>query len=451
MQAILVLLMWQNAHHVSSSQWFQEINIPWIPSIGTSFHFAIDGISLTLLTLTVFLGILAVGCSWEDIIERVGFFHCNLLWVVATISAVFMAIDLFLFYVAWELMLIPTYFLISLWGYERRQYAALKFFLFTQFGGLFLLISILALYTIHGQQTGLYTFDYQALLSTFLTPKAAAWVMAGFIIAFFVKLPVIPFHTWLPDAHTQAPTAGSLDLAGLLIKTGAYGLIRFVLPLFPEASHSFAPIAWGLGIIGIVYGAAMAFVQTDLKRLIAYTSISHMGFVLIGIFSFSPLALQGAMMIMIAHGISTGALFIMTGDVHRRVHTRDLTQMGGLWDQLPILGSITLFFAVASLGLPGLGNFVGEFLVLLGIYHTSIPTAVLASSGFIVSVLYALWIMQQIFYGHPFNREPQTTLSPREMSIYGCSMLAIVWLGLYPAPIFDVLAPAINRLVSVHG
>ena len=445
---VLVLAIWADGGN-ASGMWIQEIRFPWIPPLGAELHLAADGISITLLALTIFLGIMAIACSWNDITEKVGFFHCNLLLALAGICGVFVAIDLFLFYFAWELMLIPTYFLIALWGHEHRQYAATKFFIFTQLGGLFLLASIISLYCIHGQQTSHYTFDYQQLLGTSLSPAASMWLMIGFIIAFFVKLPVIPFHTWLPDAHTEAPTAGSVILAGLLLKTGAYGLIRFVLPFFPASASLFAPIAWGLGIAGIIYGAGMAFAQNDVKRLIAYSSISHMGFVLLGIFSGTTLGLQGAMIAILAHGITTGSLFIMAGDLQSRIHTRDMIRMGGLWSDAPALGAIALFFAVASVGLPGLGNFVGEFLVLLGIYHASIPSAVLASFGFVLSVVYAVWMMQKVFFGEKSNNEKIRDLSRRELGIYSCMMTAILLLGLFPSPFFRILDPAISKIVEV--
>jgi NADH-quinone oxidoreductase subunit M len=288
-----------------------------------------DGLSLLLVLLTVLLGLMAVVASWSEIRERVGFFHFNLLWVLAGIVGVFLALDLFLFYVFWEMMLVPMYFLIGIWGHESRIYAAIKFFIFTQASSLLMLLAIVTLFFLHHQQFGVYTFDYIALLGTPLGPGMAMWLMLGFFVAFAVKLPVVPFHTWLPDAHTEAPTAGSVILAGLLLKTGAYGLLRFVVPLFPEAARAFAPAAMVLGVIGILYGAVLAFAQTDLKRLVAYTSISHLGFVVLGIFAWNEWALQGAVMQMICHGLSTGALFILVGALQERLQTRDMGRMGG--------------------------------------------------------------------------------------------------------------------------
>ncbi|MGH2623201.1 MAG: complex I subunit 4 family protein, partial [Sphingobacterium sp.] len=304
--------------------WMMEYRHNWIPAFGISFHLAVDGLSLLLLVLTFFLGILAVLCSWKEVKERIGFYHFNLLWILAGISGVFMAMDLFLFYFFWEVMLIPMYFLIGIWGSENREYAAYKFFIFTQASGLLMLLAILGIYFIHGSNTGNYTFNYFELLGSDIAPNVAVWLMLGFMIAFVVKLPIVPFHSWLPDAHSEAPTAGSLILAGLLLKTGAYGILRFVLPLFPVAAQLVAPWAMLLGVIGIIYGAILAYSQTDLKRLIAYTSVSHMGFIMLGIFAFNQLALQGVVMQLVTHAISTGALFIMAGMLKERLHTRDL-------------------------------------------------------------------------------------------------------------------------------
>jgi NADH-quinone oxidoreductase subunit M len=274
----------------------------------------------------------------------------------------------------------------------------------------------------------------------------ALWLMLGFFVAFAVKLPVVPLHTWLPDAHTEAPTAGSVDLAGLVLKVGAYGLLRFAIPLFPEAALNFAPVAMALGVIGILYGAIVAFGQTDLKRLVAYTSISHMGFVLVGIFAWNQLALQGALMVMLAHGISTGALFILVGDLQDRMHTRDLNRMGGLWSTVPRMGGFGLLFAVASLGLPGLGNFVGEFLVLLGVYQVNLPIAILATLGFIVSTIYALWMIQRTFFGPNTADWQLPDSTARETAIMAALIAVIVWLGLYPQPVLNTARPALETL-----
>jgi NADH-quinone oxidoreductase subunit M len=368
------------------------------------------------------------------------------MWVLAGIMSVFLAVDLFLFYFAWELMLVPMFFLIVIWGHERRIYAGVKFFLFTQLSGLMMLIAILTLYFVHHQATGVYTFEYSALLGTPLGPTTELWIMLGFFVAFAVKLPVVPLHTWLPDAHTEAPTAGSVILAGLLLKTGAYGLLRFVIPLFPRAAHEFTPVALVLAVIGIVYGAVMAFSQTDLKRLVAYTSVSHLGFVLLGIFSWNPLALQGAIITMICHGLSTGGLFILVGGLQERIHTRDLERMGGLWTVAPRLSGAALFFSMASLGLPGMGDFVGEFLVLLGSYKISVAITVVASLGILASTFYAVRMVQRAFQGPNTQAWRFPDLTPREGLMIGTLIVGLLWLGLYPQPVFNKCESALDNL-----
>ena len=384
----LALTLWQpgTTEMLPNGAWLAEISEPWISRFGISLHLGMDGLSLLMVLLTLLIGVLSVGCSWREIDKRVGFFHFNLMWVLAGVVGVFLALDLFLLYFFWEVMLVPMYFLIGIWGHERRIYAAIKFFIFTQLSGLLMLVAIIGLVWIHHDATGTLTFDYlgipdqegtgrvaeSALLGTKTSATAGMLLMLGFFIAFAVKLPAVPFHTWLPDAHSQAPTAGSVILAALMLKTGAYGLIRFVIPLFPEAAATFAPYAMTLGVVGILYGAILAFAQTDLKRLIAYTSISHLGFVLLGVFAWNRLALQGVVMQMICHGLSAAALFIIAGAIYERTHTRDLDRLGGLWQTVPKMGAMGLLFAMASLGLPGLGNFVAEILVLVGSYKVSI-------------------------------------------------------------------------------
>ncbi len=447
---LIALFLW--AQHLSETmisyggRWLVEINRPWIPHFGINFHLGLDGLSLLLILLTAFLGLLSVLCSWTEIREQVGFFHFNLLWVLAGIMGVFLALDLFLFYFFWEMMLVPMYFLIALWGHENRVYAAIKFFLFTQASGLLMLVAIVALYFMHGRSTGIYTFDYRQLLGTPMARSTAMWLMLGFFIAFAVKLPVVPVHTWLPDAHTEAPTAGSVVLAGLLLKTGAYGLLRFVLPLFPRAAFDFAQIGMALGVIGILYGALLAFAQTDLKRLVAYTSVSHMGFVLLGIFVWNRFALQGVVIQIICHGISTGALFILVGALQERIHTRDMGRMGGLWSTAPRMGGVALLFALASLGLPGLGNFVGEFLVLLGAYQRSVPMAIVAALGLVTATVYSLWLIQTAFHGPNKEGWDLPDLTGREISMMTALIAAIVGLGFYPQPVLNTARQPLNSL-----
>jgi NADH-quinone oxidoreductase subunit M len=428
--------------------WLAEYRHAWIPQLGISFYLALDGFSLLMVALSAFIGVLAVLVSWREIRDGAGFYYGCLLWVMAGIIGVFMALDLFLFYFFWEVMLVPMYFLIGVWGHERRIYAAIKFFLFTLAGGLLMLVSILALYFVHGKATGDYTFDYNALLGTSMDRSTAMWIMLGFFLAFAVKLPAVPIHNWLPDAHTEAPTAGSLVLAALLLKTGAYGLIRFVVPLFPEAAAALAPWALWLGVLGILYGAVLAFGQTDLKRLVAYTSVSHMGFVLIGVFSWNTLSLQGTVMQMICHGISTGALFIIVGMLYERIHTRDLSRMGGLWAAAPRMGGAAMVFVLASLGLPGLGNFVGEFLILFGAFRISLPVVAAALLGIVAATAYSLRIMQRTFHGTGRTAWRIRDLNGRETLEMAVLIIAIVWLGLWPFTVLETARPALERLME---
>ena len=443
--ALLVTSLFAGADASPEDPWLEQLTWSWIPRFGISFHLGLDGLSLLLLALTVFLGFMAVLCSWTEIKERPGFFHFNLLWTLAGVLGVFMALDLFLFFFFWEVMLIPMYFLISIWGHENRAYAAMKFFIFTQVSGLLMLIAILALVFLHPQSGGTLTFDYFDLLDSRLEPEAARWIMLGFFIAFTVKLPSVPFHTWLPDAHTQAPTGGSVLLAGVLLKTGAYGLLRFVVPLFPQAAQEFSPIAMILGVISIIYTAKVAFAQSDLKRLIAYTSVSHMGFVLVGVFAWNTWALQGAVMTMLAHGISAAALFMIAGALQERLHTREMGNMGGFWSRVPRIGAITLFFSIAALGMPGLGNFIGEFLVLLGSFRVSVLMTALAAFGIIAAPIYALIVIQKVFHGAPHGNGLRD-FGPRETASMLAMMAATVWMGLYPQSMLAISDEALSLL-----
>lgn len=456
---VLTIVLWQTGTYnyelgAATPSWAAEFKLPWIQTLGINIHLAVDGLSLLMVGLTALLGVLAVGCSWGEIQKNVGFFHLNLLWSLGGVIGVFLAIDLFLFFFFWEMMLVPIYFLIALWGHKgaegkSRVYAANKFFIYTQVAGLVMLIGILGLVTVGYTMTGEIRFDYNYLLGVANTldaqvPALAYAFMICLFIGFAVKLPVFPLHGWLPDAHAQAPTAGSVDLAGILIKTAAYGLLRFVIPFFPAASAQFADIAIILGLIGIFYGAWCAFQQTDMKRLLAYTSISHMGFVLLAIYAGNILTFQGLMIMMLAHGISSAALFIMCGQVYERVHTRDMRLMGGMRGQFPYLAFFLMFFVAALVGIPGLGNFIGEFLILMGAYAQFPAFTILAAISLVFAGLYGLILIHKALFGVPNEAQkqhythPLKDLNVREIALLLICAFGLLWLGLYPQSFLDV-------------
>jgi NADH-quinone oxidoreductase subunit M len=438
-------------------QWLLLEKWAWIPRFGIALQLGVDGLSLLLLLLTVFLGLMALGAAWNEIQERAGFFYFNLLWTLAGVVGVFTALDLFLFFFFWEVMLIPMYLIIAIWGHENRAYAAMKFFLFTQVSGLLLLVAILCLAWVHSRQYGQFSFDYFELQRVVMEGRFQMLVMLGFFIGFATKLPAFPLHSWLPDAHSQAPTAGSVLLAGVLLKTGAYGLIRFTVPLFPDASAIFAPTAMVIAVIGILYCAKLAFAQTDIKRLIAYTSVSHMGFVLLGIYAWNIYGLQGAVMTMLAHGLSSAALFMLAGGLQHRFHTRSMNEMNGLWAQLPRLSAMALFFTVAAVGMPGLGNFVGEFLSLLGAFQSNQIITIFAALGLVLAAVYSLWVIQRVFHGVSrlpvMHDDAGAVCQPRDLSrteliCYGLMAVGLVWMGMYPQTFLNMSAPSLQALLS---
>ena len=408
-------------------QWQSEFILPWIPRFGITIHLAIDGLSLLMVVLTGLLGVLAVLCSWREIE----------MWILGGVIGVFLAIDMFLFFFFWEMMLVPMYFLIALWGHKAsdgktRITAATKFFIYTQASGLVMLIAILALVFVHHNATGIWTFNYEDLLKTPMS-HGVEYLL----------------HGWLPDAHSQAPTAGSVDLAGILLKTAAYGLLRFALPLFPNASAEFAPIAMWLGVIGIFYGAWMAFTQYDIKRLIAYTSVSHMGFVLIAIYTGSQLAYQGAVIQMIAHGLSAAGLFILCGQLYERLHTRDMRMMGGLWSKIKWLPALSMFFAVATLGMPGTGNFVGEFMILFGSFKVVPVITVISTFGLVFASVYSLAMLHRAYFGKAKSEiaaQELPGMSLRELFIILLLVVLLVLLGFFPQPILDTSHSAMGNI-----
>jgi NADH-quinone oxidoreductase subunit M len=424
----------------------QNFDAPWIPVFGMDIRLGLDGLSALLILLTIALTIFAVIVSWPEISYKTGFFHAHLMFSTVGTIGVFLALDMFLFFYFWELMLVPMYFVIAIWGHENRRRAAIKFFLFTQGSGLLILLSVLAFAFWHQRQTGTLTFNYFALMQTPPPGQLGFLIMLGLFIAFVVKLAAFPVHVWLPVTHTEAPTAGSVILASILLKTGAYGLLRFAVPLIPAAAHAIAPLALWLGVISILYGAVLAYGQTDLKKLIAYTSISHMGFVLIGVFVFNIIAWQGVVMLLVAHGVSTGALFIIVGALQHRLHSRDFARMGGLWTDLPRLSAFGTFFILAAMGLPGLGNFVGEFLVLRGAWAVSPLIALLAAIGLIPAALYSLLAVQRAFHGPAGSGSKIPDFGRRESAMMLVLAAAIIWLGVAPQPVLDIAAPALAGL-----
>jgi len=420
----------------------------WVERFGIRYTLGMDGISLVMVLLSSFITVIAVLVSWKGIQERVPLFFALLLAMESGILGVFLSLDLFLFYLFWEAMLIPMFFLIGIWGHGRRVYSAVKFFLYTFVGSLLMLVAIISLYLLHGTQAGSYTFSLAQLIHTTVPYGTSLLLFAAFLLAFAIKFPLFPLHTWLPDAHTDAPTAGSVILASLLLKTGAYSLIRFGYPLFPEAARAFTPLLYASAVFGIGYGAWVAFAQTDMKRLVAYSSVSHMGFVALGIAAWSPIALSGALMQMVNHGITTGALFAMVGMLDERTHSREIATYGGIWGKVPILGFFFLFFNMASAGLPGLNNFVGEFLVLVGTFRVSPSAACGAFLGIVLTLVYTVRLVQEILFGKENKPLELSDLSLREGAILATLALIDVYLGIHPGPVLDLFKVPIALLIK---
>jgi NADH-quinone oxidoreductase subunit M len=435
------------ANFDASDAGFQQgLSAEWIPEWGVGYITGIDGISLWMVMLTTFLMPLGVLASWS-ISSRVKPYFIFLLALETGMLGVFAALDMFLFYLFWEATLVPMYFLIGMWGYGGRLYAAMKFFLFTLVGSLLMLVAILFLYF---TATGVPTFSYEALLGTTLQLDTQRLLFLAFFASFAVKVPLVPLHTWLPDAHTEAPTAGSVMLAGVLLKMGAYGLIRFGIPLFPDAARELVPLVIGLSLAGILYGATVAAMQRDLKRLIAYSSVAHLGFVTLGVFVGSIQGMSGGVLQMVSHGLSTGALFMLVGALYERRHTRLIADFGGLAKSIPIFSGVFLFVALSSLGLPGLNGFVGEFLVLLGTFFTYRWWVVPAAFGVVLAAVYLLWAYQRVFHGpvtRPENRDlPDINL--REIVMLAPVLALILFIGVYPKPFLERIEPAAQRVVD---
>jgi NADH-quinone oxidoreductase subunit M len=452
---VLVLLFFLPGARRAGGPWFRVEDYAWIPSVGIRYTLAADGLSLMLLLLTTFLGVLCVLVSWKHIEEKVTSYHFFLLVTLTGILGVFVATDLFLFYLFWEVQIIPMFFLVGIWGHEQRTRTTMKFILFTMAGSLFMLIAVIGLYVVHGRQTGTYTFDLVQLMKTSLSGGVQGWLYAAFMFAFGIKIPVVPVHTWLPDAHTQAPTAGSVILAGLLLKTGAYAVFRFAFPLFPLAFRASIPVLIVLGLAGLFYASWIALSQVDMKRLIAYSSIGHMGLVVLGFAVLSSISLSGSLLQMINHGVSTSALFILVGMLGERIDSRQFKDFGGLWKTMPVFSAFFLFFSMAALGLPGLNNFVGEILILIGTYRVKPIAAVFGFAGLLFGVIYVLRMVQDALFGElRGERSALRDLDSREIVILAALALSVLFLGLFPKPVLGLFEEPINGLIKVvmpHG
>jgi NADH-quinone oxidoreductase subunit M len=421
--------------------------VPWIKSIGVQYFLGIDGISLPMVILTTLLAFLAVIASWNINLRPKEYFVLMLLLETGMLG-VFLALDFVLFYVFWEVVLVPMYFLIGIWGGPRREYAAIKFFIYTLLGSVVMLIGILALYF----ASGLNTFSMLALIQGEYSRTVQDLVFLAFFIGFAVKVPLFPFHTWLPDAHVEAPTAVSVLLAGVLLKMGSYGFLRISLPILPQAFHRMAFAIAILAVINIVYGAFVAMTQRDLKKLVAYSSVSHMGYVMLGVAAATTTAVNGAVLQMFNHGTITGMLFLLVGLIYERTHTREIGELGGLMGKVPILAGILSFAAFASLGLPGLSGFVGEFLVLLGSFSKYTGATILAAAGIVITAGYLLWMVQRVNLGTLKSRYADLTdVTLRDLSTLVPLVLIIIFIGVYPSPVLNIINPAVTSLINIIG
>jgi NADH-quinone oxidoreductase subunit M len=459
---IVSLYLWINFD--PNKLWQFEFKVSWIPSLGVDYHFGVDGIAVLLILMTTFFGIIAVVSSYSAIHHREKEYYALLLMLQTGMIGTFCALDFFLFYVFWEIMLVPMYFIIGIWGGQRRLYAAIKFFLYTLAGSVLMLLSILALFFFNDggieflNIVGLGNNETFSVLQFheighLIPPTLQFWIFLGFFFGFAIKVPMFPFHTWLPDAHVEAPTAGSIILAAVLLKMGTYGFVRFALPILPDATKQLlVPIAV-LSVIGIIYGALVSLVQKDMKKLVAYSSVSHLGFVMLGMFALNPAGIQGSVIQMINHGISTGALFLLVGMVYERRHTRMIADYGGLAKQMPMYATLFLIAALSSMGLPALNGFIGEFTILLGTANSSaygtIAYAVFAAVGIVLGAAYLLWLYQRVFWGpldNPANAK-LTDLNGRELGMMVALVALMIWIGVYPKPLFDFIDKPVDYIV----
>lgn len=441
--ALSLLLLW-NFDTTQPAMQFVE-KTPWVPAFNIFYHVGVDGLSLPLILLTTLLTPLCVLVSWESITTRVRPYYAAFLALEGVVIGVFCALDFVLFYVLWEAVLIPMFLIIGIWGGERRVYAALKFFLYTFVGSVLMLVAMMYLYFAAGK-----SFDIQAMANLALDPSVQWWLWLAFFAAFAVKVPMWPFHTWLPDAHVQAPTAGSVILAGVLLKLGAYGFMRFSLPILPDASLYFAPFVFTLSVIAIIYAALVAFAQTDIKKMIAYSSVSHMGFITLGIFAGTVESLQGSVLQMVNHGIVSAALFMLVGVVYDRLHTREINQFGGLVQPMPVYAAIMMVFTMAAVALPGTNSFVGEFMILLGSFPIAPVFTAIASIGVVLGAVYMLWLYRKMVFGTPVHAHVKelTDMNMREIVMFLPLLALVAWLGLAPVYALKLIEPTAAHLAT---
>ncbi|MEA1996865.1 MAG: NADH-quinone oxidoreductase subunit M, partial [Gemmatimonadota bacterium] len=429
------------------------VHRPWVESWGMSYHLGVDGISLFLVLLTTFITPVTVLSTWSAIRTRVKSFMILILVLECGMLGAFVSLDMVLFYIFWEVMLLPMYLLIGVWGHERRIYAAVKFILYTVAGSLLMLVGFIYLFRLGAQSFGYLTTDLLQLYRLSVPVQAQVWLFLAFALAFAIKVPMFPFHTWLPDAHVEAPTAGSVILAAIMLKMGTYGFIRFAMPLFPAASEMFAPLIMTLAVVGIIYGALVAMVQPDLKKLVAYSSVSHLGFVMLGLFALTVSGVTGGIYQMLNHGLSTGVLFLIVGIIYERRHTRLIDRFGGLSSRMPLLAFFFLVATLSSIGLPGLNGFVGEFLVLLGVYGSQRPVFVFfAATGVILSAVYMLWMFRRVMFGpldNPENEKVQD-LNLREVLVLLPPTVMMFWMGLFPGPFLDRMEPSVKYFIEQY-
>jgi len=423
--------------------------VPWIPRLGVDYSVGVDGFSLWLILLTTLLTPVVILAAWTDIRNRVKHFMASMLFLEGLMLGALVATDLFLFFLFWEFMLLPFFLVIGVWGGPRRRYAAVKFFLYTLAGSALMFVAVLYLVLRHAGD-GPLSFDIVGLYDNDLSMNEQIWLFAAFAFAFMIKVPMLPFHTWLPDAHTEAPTGGSVDLAGVLLKMGAYGFLRFALPIFPQAAELAFPVIIVLAVVGVIYGAMVAYPQPDMKRLVAYSSVSHLGFVMLGLYAWNVTGLTGGVLQMVNHGLSTGALFILIGYIYDRRHTREISEYGGLWKIVPVFSALLLVVVLSSIGLPGTNGFVGEFLILLGAFRAHPWAGAIATVGVVLAAVYLLTMYKHVVFGPVTHEENRglTDLTAREVAALAPVVLLIFWIGIYPKPFLDRIEPTVKVLLG---